>query len=259
MTATTMHGSITSVIVIALTMGAAALGVPQSSKASIITSGCSSADSCTLGELAAGGSIKIGSFLFSDWSIVNNSFNLNRLSIGQLGYGTPDDYQMHLLPEPIELSVGTTGSPISKSLTFDYLVTDLAGVITGIRSNFAYRSISGFSWDSPWVRQNTYFGTTQGGADLGSATSYYSLTSNTTTGLIDITDTSSLWVRTNFALHTNYGFARLGYYNSTAGSAYIATFDHEEITDIPEPGSLGLIAMGLAVAMGYGYRRRRAP
>lgn len=230
---------------------------PQTSSASIITTGCAQSGSCTMTELFSGGSIQIDDLLFTDWALNwNQSVNLNNIEIGA-GYTAGDDFGVWARQREMFASNYNW-----KGIGFDFKVTSLgATAITAIETKTAFSSVQGWWMDNPYTLTSITAGTSQGSNDLGSTLSYFALVGGQYIGSeINISELTSLWIRQEIrSVPNGYGnSAEAGYLPSYGeGPGYRTIFTQTVLpqSSIPEPNTIGLLALGLAGLICVAHKR----
>lgn len=258
MSKTTKSSWLKGAVLLSSTIAVSALLLsPQASNATIITTdGCAQSNACTLPELFGGSSIQVGDLLLTDWTLFsNNAVNLGNIEIGT-GYPNPDA-EFGVWARNFELYVAGVGS---KSLSYDFKVTSLGTDIIGTSGNLGYRYVVG---PTALITGSLAVGTTPGSNDLGGTTDVYSLSQDPGPNVIKIPDLSSIWIRHTLSVSSNWGdnWALAGYvwdeYTWTwiEGPAFRNTFFQAEAKPVPEPGTLGLLALGLAGLLGVGRKR----
>jgi len=211
-----------------------------------------------LNDLFAGGSYRFDNLLLTNWELVNAvNVNSNNIDIGP-GYGNLDEFGVWSKNHELLVNQIGSGTPETLSLSFDFLVTGIGVDITQVAGDLGYGSVSGYSWDSPWISGSIAVGTSKGSNDLGSTTEVGSLTQNPGgTVWIDIPNgLNEIWVRNTISLSSSHhGYAEAGYHNGEEGPAFRNRFITQ--TAVPVPASIFLFGTGIAGLAGIRIRRKK--
>jgi len=253
MSKTTKSSWLKGAVLLSSTIAVSALLLsPQASNATIITTdGCAQSNACTLPELFGGSSIQVGDLLLTDWTLFsNNAVNLGNIEIGT-GYPNPDE-EFGVWAKNFELYVAGVGS---KSLSYGFKVTSLGTDIIGTAGDLGFRYVVG---PTALITGSIAVGTTPGGNNLGSTTDFYSLMQDPGQQVLNIPDLSAIWMSHTISVSSNWSDNAVlaGHIPGFGdGPAFRNTFFQAEAKPVPEPGTLGLLALGLAGLLGVGRKR----
>ena len=181
----------------------------------------------SLSDLFAGDSYQADDLLFSNWELVEaKNVNVDDIYIGA-GYGGTDDaFGVWAKNRELRVARGSWGTPKTLRLKYDFLVTGINVDIAKATAILGFRSVSGFYYDTPWIKGKIDVGTSKGGKNLGSATGVFSLNEDTTAPWVKMpSGIDQIWVRHTISLYSGgKGFAEAGYASNSVGPALCARF-----------------------------------
>lgn len=187
--------------------------------------------------------------LLTDWTLSsNNAVNLGNIEIG-VGYPGPDA-EFGVWARNFELYAAGSSS---KDLSYDFKVTSLGTDVIGTSGNLGFRRVVG---PTALITGSINVGTTPGNNDLGSTTDVFSLAEDRGQQVIDIPDLSTIWMRHTISVSSGFfdNAALAGHIPGLGdGPAFRNTFFQAE--PVPEPSTLGLLALGLVSLFGAGRKR----